>query len=111
MSKFKDKEKVKLTLVVAKSEADKTAFIKTLFAADTEVKQKNGRIISVADYKNDVLYVFKKSEEGPLSLASFDDCHEVQLTQGAHKELMFYSKVAVLVNKVEERNEGTKDGT
>tara|TARA_R110000823_G_scaffold241207_1_gene365968 strand:+ start:4131 stop:4466 length:336 start_codon:yes stop_codon:yes gene_type:complete len=105
MSKFKDDNKVKLTLVVAKDEADKTAFIKTLFAADTEVKSKNSRIISVADYKNNILYVFKKSSEGPLSLTGFDDCHEIQLTHRCHEDLAFYSKIAVLVNQIEDRNE------
>lgn len=105
MSKFKEPKKVKLTLVVAKDEADKTAFIKTLFAADTEIKTNNGKIVSVADYKQDTLYVFKKASEGGMSLVGFDDCHEVQLTQRSHQELIFYSKVAALVQKVEEKNE------
>lgn len=103
-SKFTS-EDVKLVLKIVTNEQEKEDFIKTLFPADTEVNKKNSKILSVADYKNNFLYVFKKPSEGHITLEKFSAASELTLSNSAHKDLLFYSEVAKLVAGIQEKQE------
>ena len=110
MSKFEDDKKVALVLVIVFDEKDKEQFVKQVaFPADVERKYqtigKNKILVSLADYKNDKLYVFKKPSQGTMTMQNFSDCHEIQMTPKCYDQLRFYSHVAVLKNKIDQRNE------
>jgi len=103
-SKFTSDD-VKLILKIVTNEQEKEDFIKTLFPADIEVNKKNSKILSVADYKNNFLYAFKKPSEGHITLEKFSAASELTLSSSAHKDLLFYSEVAKLVTAIEEAKE------
>lgn len=103
--KFADKEKVKLVLKIVTNEQEKEDFIKTLFPADIEVKRLGQKIVTVADYKNNFLYVFKKPIEGHVTIDKFSEAYELTLSKTAHEAMLFYSEVAKLVAVIEARGQ------
>lgn len=107
--KFADKEKIKLILKIVTNEQEKEDFIKTLFKADIEVVRRQSKILSVADYKNNLLYVFKKPSEGYITLEKFSNASELTLSKTAHEAMLFYSEVAKLVTIIEGEKENEEN--
>ena len=109
-NEFEDTKKVKLIVKVVSNEIEKEDFIKTLHPADIEVKRMKSKIMTVSDFKNEILYAFKKPAEGGLSLSNFYGCQEVTLSKSVHEDLLFYSELAKLIASVNEENETDTQG-
>lgn len=109
---FKGKEgKVQLILVVTDVEVEKELFIRQrIHPADSEVRREQNKIVSAADLKNDVLFIFKKPIEGSDTLMGLDDVHGVEMTGKSRADMHFYLKLAELVNKVDERTKEIDNG-
>jgi hypothetical protein len=98
MSKFEDNSEVKLILKVVRSEKEKQEFIDKQFKSEFEVRANNNKIVSAADYRNNILYVFVKPSEGDKALAGFSSCHEILLDADIYNDMKFYSKLAEFIS-------------